>query len=163
MKALLKLNMKETNLTENTFEEFEKTKKRRRKLLPWWIKVFCWIFMLFGVLSFVCLILGFTNIKPGLAFYGFETNEPFSLYGLIVISIGLLKGFTAFSLWFEKDFAIKIGKIDAIIGIVLCGISMLVLPFFQEKSNVTIRLELALLIPYLIKLNKIQKEWEGIN
>ena len=152
--------MEETTLIENSFEEFENVKKRRRKLLPWWIKVFCWIFMLFGLLSFVCLILGFTNIKPSLAFYGFETNEPFSLYGLVVISVGLLKGITAFALWFEKDFAIKIGKIDAIIGMVLCVISMLVLPFLHDEfSQITIRLELALLIPYLIKLNKIDKEY----
>ena len=154
--------MEETILIENSFEEFENVKKRRRKLLPWWIKVFCWIFMLFGLLSFVCLILGFTNIKPSLAFYGFETNEPFSLYGLVVISVGLLKGITAFALWFEKDFAIKIGKVDAIIGIVLCVISMLVLPFLHDEFKITIRLELALLIPYLIKLNKIDKEWESI-
>ncbi|WP_338375261.1 hypothetical protein [uncultured Flavobacterium sp.] len=154
--------MEENTLTENSFEEFENIKKRRRKLLPWWIKIFCWIFMLFGLLSLVCLILGFTNIKPALAFYGFETNEPFSLNGLIVISVGLLKGITAFALWFEKDFGIKIGKIDAIIGIALCIISMVVLPFIQDGFNVTIRLELALLIPFLIKLNKIQKEWESI-
>jgi len=153
--------MKETTLTENSFKEFENVEKRRRKLLPWWIKLFCWIFMLFGPLSLVCLILGFTNIKPALAFYGFETYEPFSLYGFIVISVGLLKGVTAFTLWFEKEFAIKIGKIDAIIGIVLCLISMLILPFFQDGFNVVIRLELVVLIPYLIKLNKIQKEWES--
>lgn len=152
--------MNETTLAENPFEEFENVKKRRRKLLPWWIKVFCWIFMFFGLMSFICLILGLTDIKPSLAFYGFETNEPFSLNGLIVISVGLLKGLTAFALWFEKDFAIKIGKVDAIIGIVLCVVSMLALPFLQEGFNITIRLEIALLIPFLLKLNKIQKEWE---
>ncbi len=157
--------MEETNLTDNSFEEFEniKSRSKRRKLLPWWIKVFCWIFMLFGFLSIVCLILGFTDIKPSLAFYGFETNELFSLTGLTIISVGTLKGFTAFSLWFEKDLGIKLGQIDAIIGIVLCGISMLVLPFLQDGYNLTIRLEIALLIPFLIKLNKIQKEWKGIN
>ncbi len=151
--------MEEPEIEDSKFEEFENT-ERRRKLLPWWIKVFCWIFMLFGVLSLVCLILGFTNIKPALAFYGFETNEPFSLFGLLVISIGLLKGITAFSLWFEKDNAVKIGKIDAIFGIILCVISMIVLPFLQESFKVTIRLELALLIPFLIKLNRIQKNWK---
>lgn len=151
--------MEESDIEDSNFKEFEYT-ERRRKLLPWWIKVFCWIFMLFGVLSVVCLVLGFTNIKPDLAFYGFETNEPFSLLGLLVISIGILKGIAAFSLWFEKDNAIKIGKIDAIVGIVLCVISMLILPFLQESSNITLRLELALLIPFLIKLNRIQKNWE---
>ncbi|ULC60348.1 hypothetical protein MBM09_05005 [Flaviramulus sp. BrNp1-15] len=114
-------------------------------------------------MSFVCLILGLTNIKPALAFYGFETNEPFSLNGLIVISVGIFKGIVAFALWFEKDYAIKIGKIDAIVGIILCIISMLVLPFIQDGFTITIRLELALLIPFLIKLNRIEKEWESIN
>lgn len=154
--------MNETTPTDNQFEEFENLIKRRRKLLPWWIKVFCWIFMFFGLMSFICLILGFTNIKPALAFYGFETNEPFSLTGLIVISVGLLKGITAFALWFEKDFAIKIGKIDAIIGIVLCIFSMLVIPFLQDTFSITLRLELALLIPFLIKLNRIEKTWNVI-
>lgn len=152
--------MEQSIAKENSFEEFENIKKRRRNMLPWWIKIFCWVFMLFGILSFVCLILGFTNIKPSLAFYGFETTEPFSLIGLTVIAVGILKGITAFALWFEKDFAIKIGKTDAIIGIILCGISMFVLPFIQNGYNITIRLELALLIPFLIKLNKIQRQWE---
>ena len=145
----------------NSFEEFENN-KRRRKLLPWWIKVFCWIFMLFGVMAFVCLILGFTDIKPALAFYGFESNEPFSLNGMLVITLGILKGVTAFSLWFEKDFAIKLGKIDAIIGIIICGVSMLILPFLNDGFNIQIRLELAFLIPFLLKLNRIEKEWERI-
>ena len=153
--------MNEKEIIDNSFEEFE-INKRRRELLPWWIKVFCWIFMLFGIMAFVCLILGFTNIKPALAFYGFESNEPFSLNGMLVISVGILKGITAFSLWFEKDYAIKLGKIDAIIGIIICGISMLILPFLNDGFNIQIRLELALLIPFLLKLNKIENEWESI-
>jgi hypothetical protein len=153
--------MEKDNLLNNNLEEL-KNKKKRRDLLPWWIKVFCWFFMLFGLMSIVCLILGFTNIKPALAIYGFETNEPFSLNGIIVITIGIIKGITAFSLWFEKDFAIKIGKIDAIIGIILCGLSMLVLPFLHDRFNINIRLELTLIIPFLLKLNKIQNEWENL-
>lgn len=45
--------MEESDIEDSKFKEFEHT-ERRRKLLPWWIKVFCWIFMLFGVLSVVC-------------------------------------------------------------------------------------------------------------
>lgn len=153
------MNQEET--TKSVFEEFD-TNKRRRALLPWWIKMFCWIFMLFGIMAFVSLLLGFTNIKPALAFYGFESNEPFSLDGMIVISVGIFKGITAFSLWFEKDFAIKFGKIDAMIGIVLCAIAMLVIPFLGDGFHLELRLELALLIPYLLKLTKIENEWESI-
>jgi accessory gene regulator protein AgrB len=146
---------------EIVLDDPEFTKIRRRKLLPTWIQIFCWIFMLFGPLSIVCLFLGMFGLKPQLAFYGFETNEVFSLNGLIVISVGVLKGFTAFSLWFEKDYAIKLAKIETYIGIVLCIISMLVLPFLNENFKLTIRLELILLIPFLLKMKKIQYAWEN--
>lgn len=152
--------MEESKLAESEFEEFTEV-ERRRKLLPWWIKFFCWFFMLFGVLAFICLILGFTSIKPALSFYGFETNEPFSLIGLLIIFTGTFKGFTAYLLWFEKNKAIIFGKIDAIIGIVLCIISMVVLPFLQEDFNLTLRLELVLLIPFYLKLKRIQNEWSS--
>ena len=116
--------------------------------------------MFFGVMAIVCFILGIIGIKPNLAFYGFETNEVFSLNGIIVIFVGILKGITAFSLWFEKNYAIQLAKIDTYIGISLSVISMLVVPFFSDEFNINIRLELALLIPFLIKMNKIQTEWE---
>ncbi|NRA92464.1 MAG: hypothetical protein HRU26_07215 [Psychroserpens sp.] len=153
--------MEEAVAPKPTFEEFEKPRVKRRKLLPWWIKVFCWIFMLFGVMAVISLILGFTEIKPALALYGFETNEPFSLIGLLVIALGIFKGMTAFALWFEHDLGITFGRIDAIIGIVICTASMFIIPFIGEGVNVTIRLELVLLIPFLMKLNKIRPEWES--
>lgn len=149
--------MEENN--ETNFVQFEVKNTERRKLLPVWIKVFCWIFMLMGIVSIGCLIFGALGNKADLSFYGFETNEPLTLIGILIISIITLKGFSAYALWFEKDYAIKLGKIDAIFGIVICLISMFVLPFFQENSKIGIRLEIALLIPYLIKLHKIEKEW----
>ena len=151
----------ENNNNQDLLIDLTQVKKRRLKLLPLWIKIFCWFFMFFGILAFICLVLGMFGIKPQLAFYGFETNEVFSLSGIIVICVGLLKGITAFSLWFEENYAIKLAKIDAYLGIALCIISMLILPFFADKSNITIRLELVLLIPFLLKMNKIQFEWES--
>ncbi|MEP5253802.1 MAG: hypothetical protein ABJQ39_02005 [Winogradskyella arenosi] len=152
--------MNESQIIDNSTEEFDDN-TRRRALLPWWIKVFCWFFMLFGLMAFVCFFLGFTSIKPALALYGFESYEPFSAYGLIVIIVGVFKGITAFSLWFEKNYAITLGKIDALIGILICGISMLVLPFITAGITIQIRLELVVLIPYLWKLNKIEESWKN--
>jgi len=147
------------NDNQNLLNNNEFSNIRRRDLLPIWIKIFCWFFMFFGILAILCLILGLFGIKPELAFYGFETNEAFSLIGILIITIGIIKGITAYSLWFEKDYAIKLAKIDSYIGIVLCGISMLVLPFFADEFNIKLRLELALLIPFLMKMNKIEIEW----
>lgn len=135
-------------------------KINRRQLLPWWIKIFCWIFMIFGLLAIGCLVSALFGLTPVLAFYGFETNDPLSFTGLLIIAVAAFKAVTAFSLWFEKDYAITLGKIDALVGILLCLVSMAVLPFFIEGFHMTIRLELALLIPYFIKLSKIQANWK---
>ena len=145
------------------FEEFNVNTIKRRDLLPWWIKVFCWIFMVFGVLGIVSFVLELLSMRNSLSFYGFETNTAFSITGLLILAVALFKGVTAYALWFEKDYAISFGKIDAIIGIALCGFSMFVVPFLQPGFSISIRLELALLIPYLIRLNKIKAEWEAAN
>src|SRR5213075_1714156 len=102
---------------ENQFEEFEKRTISRRELLPVWIKVFCWIFMIMGGISFGCLVVGAFGKTAQLSFYGFNTNEPLTFLGLFLIAIMVFKGFTAYSLWFEKDNAIKLGKIDTILGV----------------------------------------------
>ena len=130
-------------------------RERRRKLLPWWIRFFCWVFMIFGVLAFFCLLLGFTSFKPALGFYGFESTEPFSAIGLAVIFVGILKGFAAYGLWFEKDYAVKIGKADAYIGILMCILAMTMPSLTGVEGGFTFRLELLLLIPFLIKLSRI--------
>lgn len=139
--------------------QFEIIKINRRALLPWWMKFFCWLFMIFGVVAIGCLLLGLFGIPESLSLYGFESNQQFSLTGIIILVVAIFKGITAFSLWFEKDYAIILGTIDAIIGIILCVVFMTVLPLAIANFHATIRLELILLIPYIIKLKKIQPEW----
>jgi hypothetical protein len=77
---------------------------------------------------------------------------------MIVFLVFILHGFTAYSLWFEKDYAIKLGVLDAIIGIVLCLFSMTVSFYY---SHFTIRLEMILLILFLFKLLKIRAKWDS--
>ena len=139
--------------------QFDIIKINRRQLLPWWMKFFCWLFMIFGVAAIGCLLLGLFGIPENLSLYGFESNQQFSLTGIIILVVAIFKGITAFSLWFEKDYAIILGTIDAITGIILCVVFMTVLPLAIANFHATIRLELILLIPYIIKLKKIQPEW----
>ena len=143
--------------------QFEIVKVSRRKLLPWWMKFFCWFFMIFGVAAIGCLLLGLFGIPENLSLYGFQSNQQFSLTGIIILFVAIFKGITAFFLWFEKDYAITLGVVDAIIGMVMCLIFMTVLPFAIENFHATLRLEFVLLIPYLIKLKKIQPEWQRSN
>lgn len=146
-------------ITNSQFDQFEKKPVNRRALLPAWIKVFCWLFMIMGVAGIAAFLAGIFGFTASLSFYGFETNEPISLLGSFIIAIIVFKGFTAYSLWFEKDNAIQLGKIDAIAGIVICFISMVVIPIFVKNIGVTLRLELALLIPYYYKLESLKKVW----
>jgi hypothetical protein len=148
---------------ESQFDHFDKPEIIRRKLLPWWIKTFCWIFMLLGVCAIGALIGSLFTPNIDLSIYGFSSNNAYSGTGVFIITIAAFKGFTAYSLWFEKPNAITIAKIDAISGIVICAASMFILPFINDvNGHFSLRLELLLLIPYYSKINKIEYEWDNL-
>jgi Zn-dependent protease with chaperone function len=146
---------------KSNFDEFEKSTVIRRKLLPWWIKTFCWIFMILAVCGLASLIGNAFTDNVELSFYGFSSNTAYSGIGIFIIAVMALKGFAAYSLWFEKDNAISIAKIDAIVGVVICLASMFILPFTKEDGHFPLRLEILLLIPYYIKVNKIEYAWDN--
>jgi hypothetical protein len=147
---------------ESKFDEFDKPEIVRRKLLPWWIKVFCWIFMILSVFAIGALITNLFVDNVNLSIYGFSTNNAYSGIGIFIIAIMLLKGYAAFSLWFEKPNAIMIAKLDAIVGVVICITSIFILPFTTENGHFSIRLEIILLIPYYLKVNNIEYEWDNL-
>lgn len=133
---------------------------RRHKLLPVWIKVFTWLFMIAGAMTPLVYVIGFTGALVSLSLFGLQTTEAYSVNGMIITVLFLLKGVAAFGLWLEQDWAIKVAKVDAVLGIVACTTIKCLLPFINPVYSFTIPLELVLLIPYLIKLNRIQPFWE---
>lgn len=144
---------------------------RRRELLPWWMKVFIWICMFLGASSIASRLFGILGISLWLnsngekSIYGMETFENYSLLALLISTLLIFKGITAFGMWMEKDWAIKFGMIDAGVGIVICVIMMFIEPLIENnggKFNLNFRFELLLLIPYLIKCFKIRKPWNEI-
>jgi hypothetical protein len=141
------------------------TVKRRRSLLPWWIKLFLWIFLVFGIIAPAGVVLGLMDIPFQLSLYGLTTSDPLSAIGLFLTAVFLLKGILAVGLWSEKDWAINLGMFDAILGIGVCVFMMVIYPFmFTENGfKVTFRLEIVLLILFLIKLNKIKGDWEKLS
>src|SRR3954463_2669454 len=131
----------------------------RKKLLPLWIKIFAWIFLVLSAFVPIVLVLRLTGYNAQLALYGLETNEPFSSLGIIIATVFAIKGVAAFGLLKEKDWAIKIGIVDATIGITICTLVMLY-PIINSDAKFSLRLELVALIPYLLKLMKIKNQWE---
>jgi hypothetical protein len=136
---------------------------RRRKLLPWWIKVFTWIFLIFGMIIPIAFIFGILGFSFQLSLYGLESNTPLSAIGLGIMGVFLLKGITAFALWMEKDWAIDLGQVDAVVGICICVFLMVIYPMIDTNPGFkfNFRLELLLLIPFLVKLGTMKEQWKA--
>jgi hypothetical protein len=133
---------------------------RRRSLLPWWVKVFTWIFLVLSGMSLVVFPLSFFGFTSELSLYGLETDRPLSLLGFALTTVFLLKGATAFGLWAEKDWAIHVGLADAILGIAICVFMMAVYPFIGDDRDFNLRTELVGLVPFLSWLMKVKPAWE---
>jgi hypothetical protein len=133
----------------------------RRKLLPVWIKVFVWIFMIMGTIVPLAFIFSLYGGTFQIALYGLESNTALNIIGATALGLFLFKGIAAFALWTEKDWAVDMAIVDAILGIIVCLFVMMVYPFIDDIEGFTInvRLELLLLIPYLVKLQKIRSLW----
>jgi hypothetical protein len=132
----------------------------RKKLLPWWMKVFSWIFLLFGVIAPITLVAGIAGYKIDLSIYGLATNEPLSLIGILIIFIFALKGIVSLGLLQQKDWAVKLGIVDAVLGTAIC-VFLMSYSLYNSEIRFSFRLELVLLTPYFIKLLKIKFPWDS--
>ena len=130
----------------------------RKALIPLWIKIFAWIFLVFGLFTPLALIGGVIMHNFPLSLYGLEANTPYSLMGGLIATLFLFKGIVSFGILKREEWAVNLGIVDAVIGIIICAVMM----FYSAYFNVQLffRLELVVLIPYLIKLLKIRDEWK---
>ncbi|MBS1664782.1 MAG: hypothetical protein JST68_27295 [Bacteroidetes bacterium] len=124
---------------------------RRRSLLPLSIKIFTWIFLVFGALAVPVFILGLVGGDFQMHVYGLAADAPLTPIGIELLLLVVYKGIVAYALWFEWDAAIWMGIVDAIVGLALCAVSTVLLASFQ--------FEILLLIPYLIWLSRLNKKW----
>ncbi|MGE8535084.1 MAG: hypothetical protein ACN6OJ_10925 [Chryseobacterium sp.] len=145
------------------FAEFDNNGlTRRRNLLPVWIKIFLWIFLIGGAVSAILLIAGSLLTHVSLSIYGINANHPYSMTGLLISFLFLFKGIVAYGLWFEQKWAVQAAIVDAIIGIAICLIMMAIIPFTVPTISFTLRLELIPLYFYLMKMQNIKKTWESL-
>lgn len=149
---------------KSTFQEFENTyhPHARRKLLPVWIKIFIWIFIIMGTIAVFLPLTGLFSNDTNLSIYGIESTQIYSPAGIFIISILVFKGIVAYGLWFEHEWAPKAAIADAGLGIAICVIMMLVIPFTVDHISFTIRFELVPLYFYFKKMRQIQNIWESV-
>jgi hypothetical protein len=147
------------NLLDDIASE-QQTFSRRRVLIPTWIKIFIWIFLILGAFSIPVFIFGLLGGNTNLQLYGYSASDSLSAIGIALFLLFLLKGIVAYALWFEKDWAINLGLIDAAIGIVICITSMFGISFMPgHPGSFNFKLEIVFLVPYLIKLSRMDAQW----
>jgi hypothetical protein len=151
----------DTNQPDVLTDIISENQKRRKSLLPGWIKVFMWIFLVIGAIVPLAFLAGLFGGHFETSIYGLESTDPLSTTTISVLIIFLLKGITAFGLLKEKSWAIKLAITDAILGILICSFIMVYATEAGDKVH-SFRLELVALVPYLIKMLKIRTEWENI-
>ncbi len=132
---------------------------KRRKLLPWWVIAFIWLFLVSFSLMPIAVIMGLLKYNFQISLLGLTTNQPISLIGVSLILLFSFKGVVAFALWTEKVWAIGLAKIDAVISIVICFLVMAYSLFVLHSFS--LRLELIVLFLYYYKMNQVQYDWEN--
>ena len=150
--------MSQTQYTEGD----EVTIVTRRSLLPLWIKIFIWLFLIFGALLPIGFVYTILDLPFNLSLYGYETNDPRSLASYFILALFLYKFIVALSLWRSKVYAIILAEIDAISGILICCTYMILgLMGDNDEIKFHFNLELFVLIPYLIKMRRVRKAWKN--
>lgn len=150
---------------EHLLDEFSTENRiiiRRRSLLPIWIKIFTWLFMILGLISIPLFIFGLTGSGFYIELYGLKSSVPTSVVGLFLESIFLFKCIVSICLWFEEKKGIRLGIVDAVFGILVCLLCMFDFPSIigiQAQRN--FRPEIIFLIAYLIKLIRVRARWES--
>lgn len=147
--------MEEQQLIDAGFNETVNVRKQRWSLVPLWMKVFTWIFMILGPFALIVGLIGLFSppLNFTMSFYGFNSTVNTPLLTVVLSCLFLLKAAVSFGLWRGKKWAMKMAIVDAAIGIVVCLFSMFVLTdlstFYVVRFD--LRVELIFLIPYLIK------------
>src|SRR5690349_19393181 len=111
----------EGNVTDVITDEFlQQTIIPRKQLLPKWIKVFAWIFLVVGVALPILFIISMITHSFNSSLYWLEADTIFSATGILIAMLFIFKAIVAAGLLKQKDWAVKTGIIDALIGILIC-------------------------------------------
>jgi hypothetical protein len=153
------LNQYRNMETSSNLDEFLPLleKKNKRSLLPLWIKIFIWLFILQAFLLPLVVVARLFGIQTPLALYGFTSYDPFNLMGIFLIALMAFKGVVALALWLEKEWAVTLALIDGWLGVFICVLTMT----FLNNRGTVFRLELFALIPYIMKMSRIRAQWQN--
>jgi hypothetical protein len=136
----------------------------RKLLLPKWVRFFCWIFLVAGVLTPVLPIVGlFSAMQAKFSLFGWEHyGSPLDLYSLLVTAYFVSSGIAAFGLLWGKRWGWAAGMTVGILGLTLALGYMVAHPPWvatQDGYGFRFRLEPFFQIPFIVVLWRRRSSW----
>ena len=128
----------------------------RKALVPRWIKVFAWIFVVMGGFMPIMVIFSIVTDTPiSLALFGLRYSGPgLDGWALFLAGLYMFLAITAFGLLFEKDWGLDACIANGFIGIGVCIVAMVLTGFSS------LRLEILIQLFYLRRLFIIRPQWQ---
>lgn len=136
-------------------ENIATDKSRRQNLVPMWIKIFGWLFLVMGAAIPIIYIAAIVWSFPfTVEMFGLHhTGSPLDLMGILISTLIAINGLCAFGLLFGKRWGVSVCLFYGYLTLLITFVSMFL------GDGMTIRLEPLIQIPYLIKLHKIKALW----
>lgn len=148
--------------TLKTLTKNKSSRNTRIKLLPIWMKL---LFSLQITISVILMSSIFLNkISPNVEvnIYGFRTLQQSSFLFVTFSSLLLFNLFSGILLIRGVKFGLKFGKLNCLVGIVICSISVLLKLYFNDSNQFYFPIEIILLILIFTSLKKIEKKWNRV-
>jgi hypothetical protein len=134
----------------------------RYLLLPVWIRVFAWIFLVMGVPGAIVAVLGLIfNFTFPMFIFGLRSVGPLrSPVTFVIGATFALLAYAAFALLWGREDGRRAGLAAGYIGLVICA----VVSFATFASGgFYIPFEPLLQVPFIWKLHKLKGRWEEPN
>jgi hypothetical protein len=133
--------------------------KNRKKLIPLWIKIFGWIFIVMGIaVPFLFMVAPFVSQPATYEIFGLShQGSPFDPMALLIAAIIFSLAISAYGLLFGKPWGLNACLITGYGGVLICLGTMAY--SLIAIGTLTIRLELIAQIPYLLKLHTVKPLW----
>lgn len=136
------------------------TQAYRKSLIPMWIKIFSWIFMILGFLGAPFVIIYQLITKQPMEFTVFGLEHYGLFYepmGLLIMLLLILLGISSYGLLFGKKWGVTMALPVGYIGIAIVIFVMAYAIIFN--NSIVIRFELIAQIPFILKMHKIRTSW----
>ena len=131
---------------------------KRKEILPVWIQLFSWFFLLFAI-SPIFFIFGlFVEGNYHIGGFGLDYNGSHTrnIVPLLITSLLTMASVVAYGLLWGKNWAIHLGIAYSILALIA---SLSSTTIQLVNGNIRFNLEWVLIIPFVITLLRKRKEW----